>query len=63
MKSLSVCAVFVQDKPLAEKTRAQRHAWRFDDGTAVEMEWDRFRPTLGNSVIVTTGMLSNSTVL
>ena len=45
----------MQDKPLAEKTRAQRHAWRFDDGTAVEMEWDRFRPSLGNSVVVTTG--------
>ncbi len=40
---------------LPEKSHVQKHAWRFEDGTAVEMEWDMYKPGIGNTVTVTTG--------
>ena len=50
------CAVYINEKQLAEtKKHIQRHAWHFEDGTSVEVEWDMYKPTIGNTVTVTTG--------
>ena len=31
----------MNDKELTPKKKKQKHAWRFEDGSAVEMSWDR----------------------
>ena len=48
-------AVFVNEKQLPEKKKIQRHAWRFEDGSDVEMSWNLYMPGVGNAVIVQTG--------
>ena len=48
-------AVFVNDKELTPKKKTQHHAWRFDDGSAVEMAWNMYTPGVGNAVVVATG--------
>ena len=53
--SLICCAVYINDKQLETKKHIQKHAWHFEDGTAVEVEWDMYKPTIGNAVTVTTG--------
>ena len=50
-----MAAVFLNDKELVPKKKKQHHAWRFDDGSTVEMSWDTFTPEIGNTVIVATG--------
>ena len=55
--------MYLQDKLLQEKNHVQKHAWRFEDGTAVEMEWDMYKPGIGNTVTVTTGAADPSRML
>ena len=50
-----MAAVFLNDKELVPRKKKQHHAWRFDDGSTVEMSWDTFTPEIGNTVIVETG--------
>ena len=50
-------AVFVNDKELVQKHKKQKHAWRFEDGSAVEMAWDEYTPGVGNAIVVSTGEL------
>ena len=50
-----MAAVFLNDKELVPKKKKQHHAWRFDDGSTVEMSWDMFTPEIGNTVVVATG--------
>lgn len=45
----------MNDRQLPEKKKVQRHAWRFEDGTNVEMSWDMFQPGVGNAVLVESG--------
>ena len=52
---LCMAAVFLNDKELVPKKKKQHHAWRFDDGSTVEMSWDMFTPEIGNTVVVATG--------
>lgn len=47
--------MFVNDKELTPKKKTQHHAWRFDDGSAVEMAWNMYTPGVGNAVAVATG--------
>ena len=50
-----MAAVFLNDKELVPRKKKQHHAWRFDDGSTVEMSWDMFTPEIGNTVVVETG--------
>lgn len=50
-----MAAVYLNDKELAPKKKKQHHAWRFDDGSTVEMSWDVYTPGIGNTVVVATG--------
>ena len=50
-----MCAVSLQGKELKEKKAPQHHAWRFENGAYIETVWDKYKPGLGNTVIVTTG--------
>ena len=50
-----MAAVFLNDKELVPRRKKQHHAWRFDDGSTVEMSWDTFTPEIGNTVVVETG--------
>ena len=47
--------MFVNEKQLVEKKKIQRHAWRFEDGSDVEMSWNLYMPGVGNAVVVQTG--------
>jgi hypothetical protein len=49
--------VTLQGKPLRVKKPPQHHAWRFENGAYVEVTWDRFKPGLGNTVVILTGAL------
>ncbi|CAL8466272.1 g5808 [Coccomyxa elongata] len=49
--------VSLQGKVLKEKKVPQHHAWRFENGAYIETVWDKYKPGLGNTVIVTTDVL------
>lgn len=48
-------AVYINDKELSPRKKKQKHAWRFEDGSAVEMSWDPYTPGIGNAIVVATG--------
>ena len=52
---LGCVAVSLQGKVLKEKKAPQHHAWRFENGAYIETVWDKYKPGLGNTVVVTTG--------
>ncbi len=52
--------MYVNEKQLMEKKKVQRHAWRFEDGSDVEMSWNLYMPGVGNAVVVQTGATPNS---
>ena len=51
----SLPAVYINDKELSPRKKKQKHAWRFEDGSAVEMSWDPYTPGIGNAIVVATG--------
>lgn len=48
-------AVYINNKQLQEKKKVQKHAWRFEDGSDVEMSWNLYMPGIGNAVVMQTG--------
>ena len=52
---LCLPAVYINDKELSPRKKKQKHAWRFEDGSAVEMSWDPYTPGIGNAIVVATG--------
>lgn len=51
-------AVYINNKQLQEKKKVQKHAWRFEDGSDVEMSWNLYMPGVGNAVVMQTGAAS-----
>jgi hypothetical protein len=52
-----VRAVTAQGRTLKVKNTAKHYAWRFDDGAYIQTTWERYKPGLGNTVIIETGAL------
>ena len=59
----SSCAVYKQGRALKPRKTAQHHAWRFDDGAYIEIIWELYKPGLGNTIEIETGLLSTSLVI
>jgi len=59
----SSCAVYKQGQPLKPRKTAQHHAWRFDDGAYIEIIWELYKPGLGNTIEIETGVLAASLVI
>ena len=49
------CAVYKQGRALKPRKTAQHHAWRFDDGSYIEIIWELYKPGLGNTIEIETG--------
>ncbi|CAL8463363.1 g2897 [Coccomyxa elongata] len=49
--------VYINSKQLQEKKKVQKHAWRFEDGSDVEMSWNLYMPGVGNAVVMQTDVL------
>ncbi len=47
--------MYINNKQLQEKKKVQKHAWRFEDGSDVEMSWNLYMPGVGNAVVMQTG--------
>ena len=47
--------MYINDKELSPRKKKQKHAWRFEDGSAVEMSWDPYTPGIGNAVVMASG--------
>ena len=54
-----LCAVYKQGQALKPRKTAQHHAWRFDDGSYIEIIWELYKPGLGNTIEVETGATMN----
>jgi hypothetical protein len=53
---MACAAVTLQGRKLKVKDTAKHYAWRFEDGSYVETTWEKYRPGLGNTVIIDTGI-------
>ena len=55
--------MYKQGRLLKPRKTAQHHAWRFDDGAYIEIIWELYKPGLGNTIEIETGVLSSSLVI